>query len=140
MCRNERTDNHAELRGTSFPWHWFTGNTDLIIGTVLYAITAYLDASYTVYGITAGAFQEGNPIPRFFMNLLGIREGLIFVKCSVCIFLLLVCGSIGRKKAPDRSIRCLPFYIISLFQVLAAAAWIFCLSVHPLANRDMAFP
>jgi len=115
------------------------GNTDLIIGIVLYALTAYLDAFYTIYGLTLGTFQEGNPIPKFFMNLLGIKKGLIFVKGSVFILLLLVCSSIRGGRA-SRFIRCLPFYVISIFQVLAVAAWLLCLNLHPLDIRLAILP
>jgi hypothetical protein len=103
-------------------------NVDLLLGVGLYALTAFLDAAYTIYGINTGVLCEGNPIPQICMDYLGPKQGLAILKCFVGVFLLIACNLICTGKKDIKYLRYLPLYILSIAQLIAAAAWQICIS------------
>ena len=104
---------------------------DLFLGVGLYVLTAFLDVSYTMYGINTGVLYEGNPIPRFFIDWLGLKQGLIALKCIVGVFLLMSCNIICNRKKDVKYLKYLPVYLLSIAQLIAAATWHVCLSQLP---------
>jgi len=96
-------------------------NKEFYVGAALLGLTAALDMTYTIHGLSTpsakeGLISEANPVMSHFIGTYGMLEGLVLAKT---LFTVLLVGVSLKIKKPT------PLYFASLAQTIGAASWVY---------------